>query len=97
MSKPTAVDCQHLPGDTVEDPNDQYVIQLEKKWNGNDIFFVSSVQLNYDYNYRKAAVFSFGEAYGLLEYYDLTGDHKIFTSFLIHQFQTVTNLLTGTI
>ena len=35
-----AVDCQHLKEETTPvDPNNQYVIQITRQWNGNDIAF----------------------------------------------------------
>jgi hypothetical protein len=50
-----AVDHQYLPKEGLEDPDDEYVVQLEKKWNGNDIFFVG--QSDHTSNYNLAVIF----------------------------------------
>ncbi len=47
-----AVDHQHLNDDKniLPDPNDEYVIQIEHNWNGNDIAFATPDFMTFDYN-----------------------------------------------
>lgn len=55
-----AVDCQVLPSLSGVDENDQYVVQLNGRWNGNDIAFQMRGG-GHTYNYSKAGVFSSAE------------------------------------
>ena len=52
----TAVDHQVLPEAETEDSSDEYVVQHEGYWNGNDIRFMGVQGETYEYN--KAKVFS---------------------------------------
>ena len=68
----TAVDHQVLPNADSLDPSDEYVVQHEGYWNGNDILFVSSEGETYEYS--NAKVFSEHEiwiAYSELEDYSI--------------------------
>ena len=56
-----AVDCQVLPEPGGIDANDQYVVQLKGRWNGNDIAF-QMCDGGLTFNYSKAGVFTSAEA-----------------------------------
>jgi hypothetical protein len=50
-----AVDCQVLPEENTYDENDEYVVQVNGYWNGNDILFVGRAGNSYEYG--RAGVF----------------------------------------
>lgn len=45
-----AVDSQVLPEPGVTDPNNEYVVQVNGKWNGNDILFIGTGEKSYNYD-----------------------------------------------
>ena len=51
-----AVDHQVLPESGTIDPDDKYVIQVDRHWNGNDILFIGDACETY--NYANAYIFS---------------------------------------
>lgn len=59
-----AVDHQVLPKSDTIDPNDQYLIQVGRHWNGNDILFFSDGCNSYNYN--KARILTAKEIYECL-------------------------------
>lgn len=55
----TSVDMQYLPTSTDEDPNDEYVIQHNQNYNGNDILFLA--HQGETFNYMDTKVFTMGQ------------------------------------
>lgn len=56
-----AVDMQHLKDNQhVIDPEGIYVVQIDRDWNGNDIYFKSGDGRTY--NYDEASLYSYTEA-----------------------------------
>ncbi len=68
-----AVDHQVLPKAGTEDINNEYIIQHDGHWNGNDILFISSSGETYEYN--NAKVFSKIKTKG----FSALKDYKIFS------------------
>lgn len=62
-----AVDMQVLPTSTDEDPNDEYIIQHNQNYNGNDILFLANQGETFEYN--KAKVFSKSEIGTVTKYF----------------------------
>ncbi len=52
----TAVDHQYLPESGTRDPENEYIVQINGRWNGNDICFVSL--FDGSYNYNEAEIFA---------------------------------------
>lgn len=55
-----AVDCQYIKEPKRKDPNGEYVVQVDRTWNGNDIAFIKKYGETFDY--REAEVFTYDEA-----------------------------------
>jgi len=73
----TAVDFQVLPESGLTDENDEYVIQNNGRWNGNDIQFLGSTEKHAEtYNYANAAIFRGDDADA---YYQSSNDFTVFS------------------
>jgi len=55
-----SVDHQHIKEPEAKDLNDKYVVQVARKWNGNDIAFVKG--RSDTFNYDEAEIFTYDEA-----------------------------------
>lgn len=58
-----AVDCQNLKSDLSFSEDDECVVQLKGRWNGNDIYFMGGFSITC--NYQSADILSYREAFAL--------------------------------
>lgn len=69
-----AVDHQYLPEKGNIDPNNEYVVQVNGDWNGNDIYFISQCGASSNYNF--AVIFSRKET---IKLFSNTGIYSVFS------------------
>ena len=56
-----SVDCQYITeSENIDDPNNEYIVQIKGRWNGNDVAF--AVMGGTTYNLNKASIFSLDDA-----------------------------------
>lgn len=55
-----SVDHQHIKEPARKDPNNRYVVQVARSWNGNDIAFINKRSDSFDY--REAELFTYDGA-----------------------------------